>query len=224
MAPRRTPHCRPAETLVHTAESDARGRNRQSAARNPKGERIAVASSISPGQDPDVRVRRAQVEDAYGIGVVHVRSWQAAYCGLVRQDFLDSLDPARRADGWQRLLRNVSEPWQETLVAEDGDVVVGFAHLALSPDNDDADDVGHVVAIYLLAEFWGHGHGRALMSANVAALREAGFVQATLWVLEENWRGRRFYESARWAPDGATKEDRGTGVAVNEVRYRRSLS
>jgi GNAT superfamily N-acetyltransferase len=169
-------------------------------------------------------VRRAQVEDAFGIGVVHIRSWQAAYRGLVPQDFLDSLDPARRADGWQRLLRIVPEPWQETLVAEDGDIVVGFAHLASSPDNDDGDDVGHVVAIYLLAEFWGRGHGRALMSASVATLRDAGFVQATLWVLEENRRARRFYETAGWTLDRATKEDHGTGVALNEVRYRRSLS
>ena len=55
-------------------------------------------------------------------------------------------------------------------------------------------------------------------------LTETGFSAATLWVLETNARARRFYESAGWAADGATKTDRRGDIELREVRYRRALT
>lgn len=49
-------------------------------------------------------VRLADPDDALGIGTVHVVSWQAAYRGVVAQDYLDSLDPAQRGENWRRYL------------------------------------------------------------------------------------------------------------------------
>lgn len=43
------------------------------------------------------------------------------------------------------------------------------------------------------------------------------------WVLDTNVRGRRFYESANWTPDGAVKVDKRDGFELREVRYRRLL-
>lgn len=42
-------------------------------------------------------IRPATAGDAAQIGLVHVRSWQAAHRGLVPQDYLDHLDSAARA-------------------------------------------------------------------------------------------------------------------------------
>jgi RimJ/RimL family protein N-acetyltransferase len=50
-------------------------------------------------------------------------------------------------------------------------------------------------------------------------LRES-WRDATLWVLEDNPRARRFYEREGWSPDGEAKSDAFLGVRVNEVRYR----
>ncbi|MBE3009160.1 hypothetical protein IL992_08125 [Microbispora sp. NEAU-D428] len=69
-------------------------------------------------------IRRAEPADAEAIAAVHVRSWQAAYPGLMPQAYLDGLTPATRLPVWNRLLGESSPPRTEVLVAEaDGSVV-----------------------------------------------------------------------------------------------------
>ncbi|HEY0933157.1 MAG TPA: hypothetical protein VGD91_05360, partial [Trebonia sp.] len=49
-------------------------------------------------------VRPAREADAAQIALVHVRSWQGAYRGLLPQDYLDELDPVQRLARWQQTL------------------------------------------------------------------------------------------------------------------------
>ncbi|PZS29945.1 MAG: GNAT family N-acetyltransferase [Pseudonocardiales bacterium] len=169
-------------------------------------------------------VRRARVEDALAVAVVHVRSWQAAYRGLVPQDYLDGLDVDRRRLAWERILAATDWPRAGTLVAEIDGEVIGFANICPTRDDDtDHDVVGEVSSIYVVPERWATGAGRRLMAAAVRSLTDAGFSQATLWVLDANTRARRFYEAGTWRPDGATKQDETRGFPLNEVWYRCSL-
>jgi hypothetical protein len=62
------------------------------------------------------------------------------------------------------------------------------------------------------------------MSAAVDTLRDAAFIEATLWVLDTNARARRFYEIAGWAVDDAERLEQLRGFLVREVRYRRTLA
>ncbi|WP_169978812.1 GNAT family N-acetyltransferase [Microbispora sp. H10836] len=167
-------------------------------------------------------IRRAEPVDAAAIAAVHVRSWQAAYPGLMPQAHLDGLTPAMRLPVWERLLGE-SPRRTEVLVAEVDGSVAGFA--AFGPGRD--DDVGpasvaEVSAIYLMPEVWGAGVGGRLMSAALDNLAAAGYEQATLWVVEGNDRARRFYERGGWRPDGAVQRDESDGFPLTEVRYRRS--
>jgi GNAT superfamily N-acetyltransferase len=52
-------------------------------------------------------IRAAHAADAAQIAVVHVRSWQGAYRGLLPQAYLDGLDPAERVGRWERSLAEV---------------------------------------------------------------------------------------------------------------------
>ena len=106
------------------------------------------------------------------------------------------------------------------LVAEDGGSVVGFASCG---ESRDAAGEGELYAIYALPEAWGSGVGRALMAAALEALRASGFATASLWVLEDNPRARRFYEREGWTPDGGRRGEELLGVAITEVRYRFTL-
>jgi GNAT superfamily N-acetyltransferase len=169
-----------------------------------------------------VRIRQARVADARQIGLVHVRSWQGAYQGLVPQDYLDQLDPASRAAGWRRTLSRPDER-AGVFVAESGEEIVGFASAGRSRDEDASAATGELYAIYMLPQRWGRGAGRALMSASVSHLSSADFKEATLWVLESNTRTRGFYAKGGWEPDGATKTDESRGFPLVEVRYRRAL-
>jgi len=171
-----------------------------------------------------VQIRSAVVEDAAQIAEVHVRSWQGAYRGLIPQDYLDELDPARWARWRARVLSQVDWARGGCLVAADARRLIGFADFGPTTDTDqDPAFVGEVGAIYLSPDAWGTGCGRELMTASLARLSRAGYQQVTLWVLDTNARARRFYELAGFEPDGAQKVDDRGAFQLSEVRYRRPL-
>ena len=77
-------------------------------------------------------------------------------------------------------------------------------------------------AIYVDPAAWSTGAGRALMEHAEAELI-ASYDEATLWVLDDNPRARRFYELAGWETDGERKAEERWGVRAPEVRYRKRL-
>jgi len=109
-----------------------------------------------------------------------------------------------------------------TLVSEREGVVTGFVNLGATRDQE-ASSVGELFAMYVLPEEWGQGVGRALMFETLKALRDEGFAEAILWVLEDNPRTRRFYELSGWCLDGGVKEEDLLETRVREVRYRITL-
>lgn len=150
-----------------------------------------------------MRIRPATREDARPIAEVHVASWRHAYRGLLPDDYLEKLSVDEREA--QRLAW-FADPRSSSgvLVAEDdAGRVVGFATFGPSRDDDAPMGTGEVPAIYVDPAEVGTGIGRQLIEETAAALREAGFTRATLWVLEENESARRFYESVGWTWDGA---------------------
>jgi ribosomal protein S18 acetylase RimI-like enzyme len=169
-------------------------------------------------------IRPARTADAAQIALVHVRSWQSAYRGLVPQEYLDSLDPVQRLAGWERILAKLDPVSDGVLVAGEANRLQGFVAYCPSRDDDtDPTDTGEVTVLYLLPGAWGQGTGRRLMAAAVDGLTAAGYDHAILWVLDSNARARRFYHAAGWSPDGSAKDEDIGGAAVTELRYRRSL-
>lgn len=179
--------------------------------------------SVSGGDTGCMNVRRAVEADARVIAEVHVRSWQAAYVGLLPDTFLAGLSADDREPVWREILVDMARPANRTLVLTDTGTVVGFAHFCPSRDPDASPTTGEVTSIYLSPDAWGRGGGRLLLDQVIASLREGTFTEATLWVLDTNRRARRFYEAAGWLTDGAEKTDDRRGFPLTEVRYRRPL-
>ncbi|HKT45042.1 MAG TPA: GNAT family N-acetyltransferase [Gaiellaceae bacterium] len=144
---------------------------------------------------------------------MHVRTWQAAYTHVFGAERLEGMDVEARTLRWRRWI----EAGEVAHVADDEGRIVGFVWVGPSRDPD-AD--GELYAIYVLPEAWGSGTGPALMRAGIDAMRDAGYREPVLWVLEDNPRARRFYEREGWELDGGRKEDEFLGVRVAEVRYR----
>jgi GNAT superfamily N-acetyltransferase len=166
-------------------------------------------------------VRDARPEDAGAIARVHTRSWQVGYAHAFPEEALASISTERRRENMARWISS-ERPRTAVLVAETEGAVVGFASVGPSRDSD-LGSAGELYAIYVEPASWGAGIGQRLIAAAEERLRAAGFLEATLWVLDDNPRARRFYEAAGWALDGATKQEVHIGVEVTEVRYRKRL-
>ncbi|WP_326569185.1 GNAT family N-acetyltransferase [Amycolatopsis rhabdoformis] len=186
----------------------------------PGLDHVAASASARPASLA-AAVRPAVVADAPGIAHVHVASWQAAYAGLIPDDFLAGLSTSAREGFWTQTLAT-PQARHSVLVAETPDgTIAGFAASSPSRDDDATPDTGELASIYLLPEFWSRGYGRTLHAHALTALA-TDFPTATLWVLAGNTRARGFYERTGWTLDGRTKVEsvaNGT-VTLEEVRYR----
>ena len=174
-----------------------------------------------PGPAENFVVRPAIPGDASAIGVVHVRAWQAAYRGVMPDEYLDSLSADDRAAMWHdRIARDDLPP---VLVAETGGVVVGFAAYGRERPSPEQCGAGELGAINLDPHHWGKGIGRSLLREVMVALSSLGYREAILWVAPENMRARSLYEREGWRDDGAVGTAEVLGVTVTEMRYRTQL-
>lgn len=165
-------------------------------------------------------MRRATGADAAAVAAMHVRAWQTAYRGIMPDPFLNGLEVVSRASRYSFDRSGPGDP--VTWIAVDRDVVVGMVGVGPGRD-EDLPGLGEVRALYVAPDRWRSGAGSALMAKAERLLTDAGFSDAFLWVLEDNARGRRFYEAARWAADGRTKLVGIGGRELVEVRYRKTL-
>ena len=168
-------------------------------------------------------IRPAAVEDADAIGAVHVRAWQAAYRGVMPDEYLDGLRAQDRADGWRRHLTSLRPDQKVLVVDDDRDRVVGFAAFGCERGSETSQDVGELYAINLDPGVWDRGIGRALLRRATDELAAAGYAEVVLWVVPQNLRARHLYESEGWIDNNVKRDDKILGVTVPEMLYRRLL-
>ena len=168
-----------------------------------------------------VSVRDAKVADAQAIAEIHVAAWRAAYRGAMPDAYLAALSVAERVERWTRAIATPGPA--KVAVAELGGQVAGFC--SFGPTRDPGSVDAEIYSLNIFPPLWGRGAGRMLCehAFREAAAREHEAV--TLWVLKENDRARRFYESLGYAADGAEKIDTALiGSPLNDVRYRKAIA
>ena len=165
-------------------------------------------------------LRPAQPEDALDVARVHVRSWQAAYRGLLPDEYLNGLRPEDRAQRYD--FANPDPLAPQTLVAIEDETICGFATTSASHDLS-LPSHGELCALYVDPAHWRSGFGIALVAAARGRLERLAFKHALLWVLAGNVRAERFYRNDGWAADGMRRTETMWGVQVDEVRYLREL-
>lgn len=160
------------------------------------------------------RVRFAGVADAVSLADLHIRSWQVAYRHILPAGYLDGLDREDRTTFWQNFIGE----GRLVLVLDVGETV-GFCF----PTKANEADWGEISSIYVHPEHWGKGYGSLLLAAGEDELRDMGFERALLWVLEENWDARAFYEAKGWGLSKRFQLLEIGGTSVTEVRYEKTL-
>jgi ribosomal protein S18 acetylase RimI-like enzyme len=165
-------------------------------------------------------IRRATIHDVKAIAEIHVKSWQAAYRGLLPEDFLQNLSVQRREEQWQRGLQNL----EQVILVYEQDTPVAFCGFAPSRDDVDKTRIAELGTIYALESAWGQGIGQSLWQEAIKLMREKGFTELTLWVLKGNERAIKFYERMGMVFDCTTKTERlNESLELHELRYRMKL-
>jgi ribosomal protein S18 acetylase RimI-like enzyme len=168
-----------------------------------------------------MKLRAATIDDARAIAAVHVRSWQQAYRDLLPTDLLANLSIDRRQAMWARA---IGDAQSSQLVAEADGSVAGFLDYGHCRDDGTSPKDYEIRAMYLAPEYCSKGLGRHLWLASEQAMAALGAIHVSLWVLEGNLRGIRFYRAAGFRLDtGSAKSVELGGVQVSEVRCSRSL-
>lgn len=170
-------------------------------------------------------VRRAKASDAAAITALQVRSWQAAYRGIVPDAFLDNLAEDAWLERWSNQLATAPPAGVHQLVSTDAwegpPRAVAACGPAIVPT---AALTGQLYVLYADPGYWGCGHGAALLQRVhelLAADRHSG---ALLWVAAANTRSIEFYERHGWTKDGHTQLEEVAGAIFDEVRMVRQLA
>jgi ribosomal protein S18 acetylase RimI-like enzyme len=165
-----------------------------------------------------VVVRAAEADDAQRIAEINVRSWQAAYRGIVPSTFLGDMSVEPRRLAWLGRMADLGQ--RRLFVAELDGRIEGYVLTGPARDHDLPDLAGEIYAIYVDPPTQGRGLGRALLDAGMGELKAAGFEPLVLWVLAANASGRAFYEACGWQSDGLQRPIDFDGTLVDETRYR----
>ena len=162
-------------------------------------------------------IRTAGLADAVAIAQLHTYSWQTAYRGILRDDFLEGPLPENRRKLWHTRLSDSKRADQLVLVIEQGGTIRGFACAFLDADPEWGCLVDN---LHVVPDLQGQGLGRQLMSAVVERvwLSNPGS-RLHLWAYEQNLAARRFYERLGGAINERHAELALDGTQVNAVRY-----
>jgi len=168
-------------------------------------------------------IRDARPADATRLAEIQAASWRAAYRGLLSDAFLEGLTATTRLDWWVSRLARIPPRWAVLVTESEGDVT-GFVTIGHCDDDDRrVPNAGELYAMYVDPDHWDRGFGRDLLLGAENCFRASGYTDASLWVVRDNQRARRFYEDGGWRADGLEKRMIIGSDAVVAVRYLRDL-
>ena len=155
----------------------------------------------------DIEIKKMETdEEIRGKAYVHWKSWHEAYPGLMEKKYLD-------AHTLERCTERAFRWTENTLVAKDGERVVGF--VCYGDRGEEAPGYGEIFALYVLADYYGKDVGYKLMQAGLSHIKD--YPIKCLWVLKNNARAIRFYQKCGFQFDGTEIVSSNIAPAV-EVR------
>ena len=151
-----------------------------------------------------INIRKVLPDDACDYAICHISCWRSAYTGIIPDEVFDSMS-AEIEQRTERCKQSLNDPDYEFYCAMCADKMVGRLIIGKSR-NEDKPEAGEIGAIYLIEEFWNKGYGKEMLNFALDRLKSMGYSKIILWVLEQNSRGRKFYEKHGFVLDGKKKE------------------
>ncbi len=132
--------------------------------------------------------RFAQESDIESIAKIKVEGWQAAYRGIVDDEYLDALSVEKQS----ALL--MKYPLSSFIVAETDGNIVGFCRISPGSHTDSVKLGCEIREIYVRPDLKRWGIGTTLFKYTVKKLVCRGYTIMSLCVFEKNASARKFYE------------------------------
>lgn len=146
-----------------------------------------------------VIIRRAREDDIPELTDLAVDAWQYAYGGVLAPESLKA--------GPINLTKEIREGWEQMFVAEANRRIAGF--FSFVPGSS------HIRHIYVHRNLHRQGIGSLMMAAALDILRERGFHEATIDVVEDT-DGARFNRALGWRE--IRREELRDGTVVISMR------
>ena len=162
-------------------------------------------------------IRAADPADAVTIAQLHASSWQSAYRGILRDDFLAGPVLSNRRELWDGRFSEPRHPGQIVLVDDCAGEIQGFVCVFLEADPDWGALVDN---LHVVPALKGRGLGRRLFcEAAQTVLQRRHGSRLHLWAYEQNFGARRFYERLGGEVTESVTEPAPDGSLVNALRY-----
>ena len=162
-----------------------------------------------------MKIRKINIDDAGGIAKVHVDTWKACYKGIVPDNYLDSLNVEKKAKDWRAGLQKGLD---EGFVAQMEDEIIGWVTFGKNRDNQ-SDHIFELYGLYVQPTYWGTEVGFTLFNKAIKHLKLNFPKKITLWVLEDNFRARAFYEKNGFKLNQTQKEIEIGDKILLEIQY-----
>ena len=163
----------------------------------------------------EINIRKALINDAYDIAICHILSWQSAYKGIVPDEYLKNmlLDKEKLVERYRNNIENQKDC--EYYCVNYLKKVIGW----ITINKNDETNIGEIWAIYLQEDYWGKGYGKIMLNFAINCLKKLGSSDIFLWVFEENYRARYFYEKNNFEFNGVEREVDRYGKPLIQLKY-----
>ncbi len=160
-------------------------------------------------------MREAVPADAALISHLFAESWKDAYRGIIEQHYLDRLPD----EYWVPSVRAWLESGRlSALISYEDDQPVGSVVYGRGRD-EEREDWGEIVSLYILPVWFRKGHGTALLQAAMEEMRKEHYRRFYLWAIDGNKAADAFYRRRGFHRTGERVAYRIGGGDVKDVRY-----
>jgi ribosomal protein S18 acetylase RimI-like enzyme len=167
----------------------------------------------------DVEIRWAVYRDWNDLALIHSQAYRSAYKGMIPDEFLDQYTVENQSNHFQKSLNEGLDNHALLIV---NNRAIGYMTIGKCQDEDVDSTFCEIISLYLLNEFIGKGFGITLISFGLARIKELGYSNVSLWVLQENANARRFYEKLGFNHDGAERVII-RGKELVQLRYQKRI-
>lgn len=161
-------------------------------------------------------IRYASLKDTDILGEIHSESSQAAFKSIIPEDVLNEVFSIERRT--KRFVSELEEGSPRTAIIFEDNEPAGLLSFGKCRYGNNDNSWVEIWRVYIIPKYWGSDAAKELMEWGINEIQKDNFMNIELWVLEENIRGRNFYEKMGFKHD-KTFQITNVGRELSELRY-----